>query len=927
MATDERLRREIDELGRNLGDTVRRFAGDGAFALVERVRGLARRFCSGEHAAADELDALLRDQSPDQLRLLIRAFGNFLELANLAEDRQRIRALRDREREQFPEPRRESIQAAVRLLKERGFKVEEIAELLTRVSVELVFTAHPTEAKRKSLRAKLRRLRKLLTKLDTDDLTQREERGLRDLIRREVVKMWQTDVIRSSRPTVLEEVQRGLSFNPVLWEAVPEMIGEVRQAIAEEFPGEPIKVPALLTFGSWMGGDRDGHPYVTPEITRQTLVWLRAAAIERHQAICEDLVMSLSLSVRQTPACARLFEPIAAACAEWPEAAERIEAIPSIESVRRWLRVISWRLEQTRAGIDVSIDESSASEWAGEAEDLPGAYVLAEELADDVRLIRNAFAESGNQEIIDTEVQPWLDQIATFGLHTARLDVRQHSEVYEGVMDELWAAMGLIKEGEKLSEERRCELLVETLPIAANIAPVDLSDTAHETLRLFRVLRRTARRFGGACLGGHVISMTRNASDLLTVLWLWTWSERVDGGRPEDEELFLPVVPLFETINDLTNAPRILGDALKVEAYREHVAACDERQIVMIGYSDSTKDGGYLAATWALQSVQIQLHELAEKEGINLTFFHGRGGSLGRGGGPAARSILSLPPETFDGSLRLTEQGEVLAERYDDPSIAHRHLEQVIWAVLIASTTKPAEPTGEWRKQMQRMSDASYAAYRELVEHEGFTQFFRTATPISQIENLPIGSRPAKRKKGGRIEDLRAIPWVFSWTQSRCLLPAWYGLGAGLNVLLDESGGPELLRKMYVEWPFFRAAIANAALALAKSNRPVFHRYAQLSGEDSDMRDISRMLDEEYERATAAVLKVTDREELLDDIPWLKESIKVRNRYVDPLNLIQLEVLRRVNEATSGGEPVSEDLRHLSQLTIKGLAAGMRTTG
>ncbi|QDV73143.1 phosphoenolpyruvate carboxylase [Botrimarina mediterranea] len=910
MATDQRLRREIDDLGRIFGDTVRRFAGDGAFELVESVRRLARRFCDGDLAAADELDALLRGLTADQLRVLTRSFGTFLELANLAEDRQRVRSLRDRERDEHPNPRKESILDAVRKLKELGVPAEQVAELVERVHVELVFTAHPTEAKRKSIRGKLRVLRQILLRLDTHTLTQREEESQRDLVRREIEKLWQTDIIRPTRPTVIEEVDRGLSFMPVIWDTAPQIVGELREAVAEVYPDVAVATSGVLRFGSWMGGDRDGHPYVTPEITEQTLGYLRKAALERHWKTCDALITSVSISVRQAPPLDALFEPIAAACAKWPELPDLLEPIPPLEAPRRWLRIVGWRIEQTLADAPEGLGPSPV-------------YRSAEELAADVRRVRDALVESGDLEVAETEIDPWLDQIATFGLHMARLDVRQHSELYAGVMVEVWRAIGLVKPDEAIDEDRRCELLVETLPIAANLDPVGLSDTAQETLELFRVLRRAARRHGMACLGGHVVSMTKHASDLLTILWLWKWSERVDGGAPEDPCLCLPAIPLFETISDLESATEILGKALATPAYRQHVRDCGDRQTVMIGYSDSTKDGGYLAAAWALQSGQIAVHDLAEKHGVDVTFFHGRGGSLGRGGGPAARSILSLPPETFDGSLRLTEQGEVLAERYDDPAIAHRHLEQVIWAVLMATTTPPPKPTSGYREQMQRMAEASLAAYRELVTHPAFVRFFREATPIGEIENLPIGSRPAKRKKGDAIEDLRAIPWVFAWTQCRCLLPAWYGLGAGLEVLLAEKGGQETLRQMYEQWPFFRATISNAELALAKSNRPVFDRYAKNSAADAGMAEIAELLDAEYERARRTLLAVTGEQELLDTVPWLKESIKVRNRYVDPLNLIQLEVMRRIRETA---DP-PEELRHLSQLSIKCVAAGMRTTG
>ncbi len=426
-------------------------------------------------------------------------------------------------------------------------------------------------------------------------------------------------------------------------------------------------------------------------------------------------------------------------------------------------------------------------------------------------------------------------------------------------------------------------------------------------------------------LGGHVVSMTREPSDLLTVLWLWKWSEQTDGGHPRDAELRLPVVPLFETISDLERAPEILATLLDNAVYREWLADLGDRQIVMIGYSDSTKDGGYLAACWNLQRAQADLHEVAAARGVKLTFFHGRGGSLGRGGGPAARAILSLPTPAFDGSLRLTEQGEILAERYDDPKVAFRHLEQVLWSVLVASTQGTLPIPDEWRSHLDDFTTTSLAAYRRLVEHPSFGKFFREVTPIADIEGLQIASRPSRRVATDRIEDLRAIPWVFAWTQCRCLIPAWYGLGAAIGEFLDESpDSVDQLRSMYKEWPFFRATIDNAVLAVAKSNLPVFRHYAELTGNDPGCCEITSMIEAEWRRTGDALRAATASAELLDDVPWLKRSIIFRNGYVDPLNLIQVELQHR---ARTSNDEQPKDLTHLQQLTVKGVAAGMRTTG
>ena len=494
------------------------------------------------------------------------------------------------------------------------------------------------------------------------------------------------------------------------------------------------------------------------------------------------------------------------------------------------------------------------------------------------------------------------------------------------MIDELWHASGAMTRGGSLSEAQRQQLLAATLDAAPTIKPAVVSPKTTETLELFRTLRRIARGFGVRALGGHVVSMTHQPSDVLTVLWLWKWSEGTDGGHPDDPQLRLPIIPLFETISDLDQGPAILSTLLDTPVYRDWVRALGNRQIVMIGYSDSTKDGGYLAACWGLQRAQVELHDIAASRGVNVTFFHGRGGSLGRGGGPAARAILSLPSTAFDGSLRLTEQGEILAERYDDPHIAYRHLEQVLWSVLMASTQTASAIPDEWRLRMDESAAVSYQAYRRLVDHPAFGEFFRRATPITDIESLHIASRPARRAASDRIEDLRAIPWVFAWTQSRCLIPAWFGLGTALGKFLASSpAAADEIRQMYRDWPFFRATIDNAVLALAKSNRAVFHRYSDLASANDLCREVLAIIDDEWQHTDAALRAITDCSELLANVPWLKRSITFRNGYVDPLNLIQAELQARNDEFTTG--EALADFVHLKQLVVKGIAAGMRTTG
>ena len=448
---------------------------------------------------------------------------------------------------------------------------------------------------------------------------------------------------------------------------------------------------------------------------------------------------------------------------------------------------------------------------------------------------------------------------------------------------------------------------------------------------MFKLLVRIVRAHGPERLGGHVISMTHEPSDLLAVLWFWRWAWKATPGDDSRPLVYLPIIPLFETIEDLRRGPEVLDALLKVPAYHEYLQTSPLReptQVVMVGYSDSTKDGGYLAACWGLFRVQSRLAEVACQQGLKLVIFHGRGGALGRGGGPAARAILSLPPNSVDCSLRMTEQGEVLAERYDDPQIARRHLEQVTWATMLVSAEPQPEVQPTWIEMLDRMSVSSFKFYRQLVEHPGFLAYFDLATPISEIERLPIGSRPSRRRERRSLSDLRAIPWTFAWTQSRQFLPAWYGLGTALLAEASDAGGWKLLQDLYGTWPLFQAVVDNAVLALAKADMGIAQRYAELTPPDSDARAVWTLIEQEFQRTQSATLMITQEPVLLANTPWLQRSIQERNPSVDPLNLIQIELIRRMRAAIDqNDEETATRLSELARFTIQGVASGLRTTG
>ena len=899
--SQEQWRSEIGFLGSILGDTVREQAGQAAFDLVEEIRRLSWLRRTGDTDADKQLKELFSNLDETQIRVVIRAFTIFLDLLNLVEDRTRTKVLRQRSEVAFPDTRPESVGQAFAELRDRALSAGETQELLDRLNIELVFTAHPTEAKRRSVRRKLREIRSLLAKYEEEEFGYLREQIVGALYR-ELALLWQTNFIRPWRPSVLQEVERGLSIKSVLWDIVPTVDREIRRECEKTFGSKVVPSRPAITFGSWIGGDRDGHPGVTSDVTEETLQWLRREAIQNHLNTCDRLFHTFTVSSRQTNLGSEIESKIAEAISDSPEVEDYIAPIPPGELARRWLAVIRRKLQR-------SLDHQSQAD--------KDSYTSAEEVRSDLQVLIDAISKT--QKATPRTIQPlldWKSQIETFGFHLAKLDIRQNSSVYRKVVDELLKHTGACDQPDSLDEDGRCEVLMRpTKPLTEG----SFSDDTNEVLNLFAVLHKFAAAHGLSAMGSQIVSMTSTASDILSVGWLWRLT------RPKDstEQSVPSLVPLLETVDDLRSGPIILTKLFEIPEYRAQIKAGGDRQMIMLGYSDSTKDGGYLSACWALHECQRSLSKVASGYGVSLTYFHGRGGSLGRGGGPAARSILSLPPSTFDGTIRITEQGEVLAERYDDSEIAHRHLEQMVWSTLLAAGSPSTAARTEWIELLEELSQNSRSHYRTLVEHPLFVRFFRTVTPISEIEQLPIGSRPSRRKPDGGLSDLRAIPWVFSWTQCRCLLPAWFGLGTAMDEYAKTNGGYEQLQTMYNEWPFFRATINNAELALAKADQRIMSEYFALAADDSGLAEIAKMILQEQALSQQAVLQITGSDELLAGIGWLKESIRVRNRFIDPLNLLQVELMRR----WSGESSENEEHRHLKRLTVNGVASGMRTSG
>ena len=900
------LSTSIHVLGEVLGDVLRTQEARALFETEERIRALAKARRAGEAAAAERLTAEVAALSPDAARATASAFTVYFDLVNLAEEAHRIRALRERAREQHPAPIAESIADAVTRLAARGVTKETMAALLDGLSVELVLTAHPTEAKRRTVLSKLQRVAETIRRLHDPELLPSEREAATETLRAEVTALWLTDRARTARPAVTDEVRTGLYFvDTVLWDALPRIAAELEAALRAHYPGLAVP-PGWLTLASWIGGDRDGNPLVVTPITAEALRLHRGLAVERHRRSLLALARRLSMSDRRCPAPPALTAWLQAR-RPLPTRVAMLEQRYTNEPYRLALALVAADLEAA------SQDDMTARLL----DDAPHqAHVSVDQIAHVLDLIDGAIPAV----LANDGLRTLRTQLGTFGLHAMRLDVREDAGRLARALGGIFFALGIDQAFEERDEAGRAGVLLRLLADAApkaseiTVAAAGREESA-EAWRLFRLLARTQSVYGGAPLGAFVVSMTRGAADVLGVLLLARWACCAPG---------LPIAPLFETLADLEAAPGVLTELFSLSAYRAHLAAAGGTQMVMIGYSDSNKDGGYLASGWALYQAQQTITRVCVEHGIALTIFHGRGGTVARGGGPGGRAIRAQPEGTVRGRFRLTEQGEVIASRYADPDLAHRHLEQIVSAVLLASVETPGRAVAPgWRATMDEMAARSRDAYRGLIEAPGFLDYWYGATPIAEISRLRLGSRPAARGAGTLSpKTVRAIPWVFSWMQSRFNLPGWYGLGGAL-----AAAEPARLRDMYAAWPFCRALLDNAEMSLLKADMGIAALYSDLVPDRTLARAVFAIIRDEYARTCDAILAVTGHAALMDGEPVIQRSVHLRNPYVDPLNYLQVEMLRRLRALPDPEGPEGEACREVLVLTINGIAAGLRNTG
>jgi phosphoenolpyruvate carboxylase len=908
MPANRTLSDDIYLLGGLLGVVIQAQAGQEAFDLEDSVRALGKSYRGGDDEAGGQLAAVVSGASIDEINVLIRAFTNYFQLINLSEDNERIRRIRSREAEQSPAPRRGSIREAIAILRDRGITASELQKLLNNASIRLVFTAHPTEARRRTVIDKLARIFHALRDLDERSTLPLEVERVRDRLAATIAELWSSNEVRAVKPTVLDEVRAGLIyFRSTLVHVVPMIYRDFEEAVDDLYPGQGITIPALLTFGSWIGGDRDGNPNVTPAVTQEALAIMQDAALRLLEERLSELAGRISVSTLVAGPQPEISPLVDAYRCYFPELAEELEQINADEPYRQAITLMRERVRSVRTGA-------------------PGAYSNSIELVADLKTVERALSSHSHGLILEGDLRDTIRLAEVFGFHMARLDIRDHAARHERAVAEALAITGVETNYRALSEIDRCALLVREIANPRPLIPSDrrlFSEQAREVIETFEVVRDAIAGAHQSAIESYIISAAEEPSDVLEVLLLMKEIGLANAGG---DGAMLRIAPLFEAGSSLEESPETMAALLSQPVYQQALVSSGGAQEIMIGYSDSNKDVGYLGSGWALYDAQVRLARLFRDRGIPLTFFHGRGGSIGRGGGPTNVAILSQPPHTVDGRIKLTEQGEVLSARYSTAEIAHRELELVAGATLVSTVGALSHPGPEqlarFESAMHAMADYSSKVYRDLVYGDpDFVSFFHQATPITEIASLQLGSRPARRTGSSNIEDLRAIPWVFSWTQIRVILPGWYGVGSALEQA-ERDHGLAFLQSMETSWPFFTGLLSNAEMALAKADLRIAERYIE-HVEPADVRErIWNQITAEFERTTESIKRITGQQKLLDRDPVLQRSIERRNPYVDPLSFIQIDVLRQLRQ---GGD--ADTLLRPVLLAINGIANAMKNTG
>ena len=938
---DAPLRHDIHMLGDALGQAIQQHEGTTVFETVEQIRrkckllrtcGEALISASGTEATqiqqeiaalGQEIASIVEGCDLDTTIDVIRAFTIYFHLVNTAEQHHRTRRY-NYDAITSSTPLHGSLAALVTFCRDNNIDATHVQELLDQLSIDLVFTAHPTEATRRSLIIKSRQLTTLLKEHDhLEGMTPKQRALWQRALASTITILWRTDAVRHVRPKILDEIKMGGYYlDEILYEALPELYAELEQLLRDAYPQYQLTVPPFLRIGTWIGGDQDGNPNVRAGTLLEALRWQRAQVIEHYRSSIQALAQEYSQSLNLSSITRQLQDSLRRDATQMPDYDRELRDQTALEPYRRKLSFMWKRLGTEDASI---------------------AYRSAEEVLADLLLIQDSLLADGEQQVAQGQLATLIRQVQVFGFHFAALDVRQHSERHARALAELLKVTGLRQDDySALTESERIDILTDLLsdPRVLPRHELILSEETRHVLDTFDAIRQAREEFGEKAVTCYIISMARTVSDLLEVQFFCK-----EAGITR-----LPIVPLFETIDDLRSCPGIMENIFTQANYRGWLASCDNQQQVMLGYSDSSKDGGILTSSWELYLAQTRLAALGASCGIGITIFHGRGGAIGRGGGPIYEAILGQPPGTVNGRIRITEQGEMLSFKYGLHEIALRNMELVVAGVvqssipddLLKTSPLPPQMSQEWQETMQCLSAKAYIHYHQLIyETPEFLRFFEQATPILELDFLNIGSRPARRTNGHNIEELRAIPWVFSWMQSRYVLPSWYGVGAALEEYLAEDGERlAQLQHMYRSWPFLRAFLDNLQMTLSKADMHIAHHYSLLVDDEALRQRLSTNIAEEYQRTRRMLLQIVGGKALLDTTPVLQRSIRLRNPYVDPLSYFQVALLRRLRaiggplvldeteqQHATDRERERANLTYAVLLTINGIAAGLRNTG
>ncbi len=912
---DTPLREDIRLLGRILGDILREQEGDAPFDLVEKIRQTAIRFHREQDPLVrQELDQILADLSNSATVVVVRAFSYFSQLSNIAEDVHHNRRRRAHLRE-GSSPQAGSVTLALERVLNEGIDSQSLANFFAKAVVSPVLTAHPTEVQRRSILDCQLTIERLLRERALTQLTPNETRQNEENLYTMIQILWLTRMLRSVRLSVHDEVDNGLAYYSYTFlSQVPYIYAKIENLLERHMGEKAPKVGSFLRIGSWIGGDRDGNPFVTHQVMLYAVEQQSALALDYYIEEVERIGHTMSLAERLIDITDEL-EELAAASPDIP-------ACRDDEPYRRAFAGISMRLAATGQKL-------GHATWQQEQLDGAIPYASSAEFVHDLDIIIDSLKHHKANWIARGALRNLRRAADVFGFHLASLDMRQHSKVHEQVVAELFEQASHGQNYLDMSEEERIQWLLDEI---SNPRPLlspylEYSESTQGELRILQMANEIHHRFGHAAIPNYIISMTKHIANILEVALLLKEVGLLQAG--ENPHLGLNIIPLFETIADLRGCGAIMDQLFSLPYYKKLLASRNHVQEVMLGYSDSNKDGGFVASNWEIYKAEIELTRVFAKHNVELRLFHGRGGTVGRGGGPSYQGIMAQPPGSVNGQIRVTEQGEVISSKYAEPEIGRRNLETLV-AATIESTLLGYDPVGDnaerYYQTMENLTLHSFKAYQNLIyETPGFKQFFQESTPIREISGLHIGSRPASRKASDEIADLRAIPWVFSWGLNRLMIPGWYGFGHAVEAFLkeDQTGkGLELLQEMYRTWPFLQALLSNMDMVLAKTDMGIASRYAELVTDETLRDDIFGRIQDEWDRCVKWLFAITGNTKLLQDNPTLERSLHNRTPYIDPLNHLQVELLRRYRSGES-----SDEIKRSIHLTINGVTAGLRNSG